>query len=254
MAADKVILEQQEAPPSPTASRHASSASQGDVGSDSASSVPGVTAQQTSDMASAAASGEDAASVNLIQSAFPSVSRASELSEHDSPPPLVLSSGSQGFSPDPTEQDDSQQNISEASTSYQCTKPNKVRDVAHCCSAADDCRQVDLQLLPNQMCCGEHQRCVPAQRNVCHVQQTCQDALCLVCPKCVLCCDNYCKCPVASWAKTVSSLVIMLDAGTLQRWECSPLGERRHSPGIAQWLFQVCSGTSQPTTPSHVHI
>lgn len=82
MAADKVILEQQEAPPFPTASRHASSASQGDSGGDSASSVPGATAQQPSDMATAAVLAEDAASANLPQSALALVSRAPESSHH----------------------------------------------------------------------------------------------------------------------------------------------------------------------------
>ena len=88
-----------EAPQTPTASRLASSASQDDVGGDSASSVPGVTAQQTAHMACAVALGEDASSVNLIQSAFPTVSKASEMLEHELSPSLVLPPGSQGFSP-----------------------------------------------------------------------------------------------------------------------------------------------------------
>ncbi len=177
MASDKVTLQQHVAPPSPTTSRHASSASQGGVGGGSASSIPGVTAQQTTDMASAAALGEHAASVNLMQSAFRTVSRASELSEHELSPTSVLPpSSGQKCSPDPTEQDNPLHSIPEASTSSQCAKPIKVRDVAHCCSAANHCGQVDLQLLPNHMCCcGEHQWCAPAQRNVCHVDHHATD-------------------------------------------------------------------------------
>jgi len=69
------------------------------LGDDSASSIPGVTAQQATDMASTAALGEHAASVNLMLSAFPTVSKAIEMLEHELAPFLVLPQGSQGVQP-----------------------------------------------------------------------------------------------------------------------------------------------------------